>query len=547
MHLVINQPTDRTEQVTGACIDKLYNLSKSDTLDSTSYLRGSINAAGAYEDAVTFLNTMWGPDLIVTAGSYYIRFADPEVESVLKTALNKAEGEGITTQEAAVTDLGTTFQNNTDISTFYELKYFKGGDFTGCSNLEGVDVSGMTPIPRFNGCSKLAYFNGPNSEIGVLDVSENTTGWPSNALYNVNLLTKIILRAPIDIGASNTLNGFRASEWDIIPNPTSQYYTEPIALWFACNFGTVNGQPLLNNRKLKINGVLVTSVIVPQSVTSIGKVTFYGYIDLTSVTFHNNVVTIGAQAFRGTGITSLSIPSSVNAIDASAFMSCGNLASIVVDANNTVYDSRNNCNTLIETATNKVLVGSSNSTIPSGITGIADSAFQNNKGIASLTLPASITSVGRDAFNSCANLAIQDINLPNLVQLGAYSFTGTKVATVTSLGSTITSIPDRCFSGCTILSSVNIPNTVTAIGTEAFMSCSSLTSITIPSGVTSIGNRAFAGSGIVDMTILATTPPTLGLDSINASAHIYVPAGSVSAYQTAWSNLASRIQAIPNS
>lgn len=545
MHLVINQPTDRTEQVTGACIDKLYNLSKSNTLDATSDLRGSINATSAYEDAVTFLNTMWGPNLIVTAGAYYIRFADPEVESVLKTALNKTEGEGITAQEAAITDLGNTFQNNTDINTFYELKYFKSGNFSGCSNLEGVDVSGMTKLPSFNNCSNLAYFNGPNSEMGVLDVSENTTGWFGYALANVNLLTKIILHAPIDVGSSNTLLAFKASEWDIVPNNTSQYYEEPIALWFACNWGSTNGQPLLSNRKLKINGVLVTSVVVPQSVNSIGKEMFRGYSDLTSVTFHNNVTTIDKDAFRETGITSLSIPSSVNAIDATAFMNCGNLVSIVVDANNTVYDSRNTCNMLIETATNKVLVGSSNSTMPSGITAIADSAFQNNKGIASLTLPTSITSVGRDAFNGCTNLAIQDINFPNLISLGIYSFTGTKVATVTSLGSTITSIPDRCFRECTVLSSVNIPNTVTTIDTEAFMDCSSLTSITIPSGVTSIGTRAFMRSGIVDMTILATNPPTIEIGSISASGHIYVPAGSVSAYQAAWTDFASRIQAIP--
>lgn len=475
----------------------------------------------------------------------YIHFADPEVVRVLTAKGVIPEGGGITIEEAAVTKLGTMFKNNTNIKTFYELKYFKGGDFSGCSNLEGVDVSGMNNIPIFNNCSNLAYFNGPNSEIGVLDVSENTTGWSGYTLNNVNLLTKIILHAPISIGGSNTMLGCKASEWDIVPNPTSQYYAEPIALWFACNFGTVNSQPLLNNRKLKINGIRVTSVTVPRSVTSIGKAMFSGYNDLTSVTFHNSVTTIGRDAFRETGITSLSIPSSVSAIESGAFNYCSNLESIVVDSNNTVYDSRNNCNILIETATNRVLAGSSNSIMPLEITAIVDDAFINNKGITSLTLSASITSVGNNAFNGCENLSIQDINLPNLVSLGNYSFTGTKVATVTSLGSTITSIPNRCFKECTLLSSVNIPNTATSIAVEAFMKCSNLTSITIPSGVTSIGTRAFYGSGIVDMTVLATTPPMITGTSISASGHIYVPASSVSAYQAAWPDFASIIQAIP--
>lgn len=176
MHLVINQSTDRTEQVTTACIDKLYNLSKSNTLDGTSYLRGSINAAAAYEDAVTFLNTTWGPDLIVTASDYYIRFADPEVESVLKTAFNKAEGEGITTQEAANT-VANYFHNNTNIESFDEFRHFKNGrySFYSCTNLESIDLGSHNSLPDFHNCNNLKYFSGINSDEGVLTIPEEVT------------------------------------------------------------------------------------------------------------------------------------------------------------------------------------------------------------------------------------------------------------------------------------------------------------------------------------------------------------------------------------
>lgn len=182
MHLEIKQANDRTEQVSSTCIDKLYNLSKNGLLDATSDLRGSINATSVYEDAVTFLNTMWGPNLIVTASAYYIRFADPEVESVLKTALNKDESEGITTQEAAVANIGTLFRNNTEITSFEEFPYFtsqqaRSTSFTGCTALTRIDISSCSVISdgMLSGCIMLEYFNGPGSDRGVLTVPHGVT------------------------------------------------------------------------------------------------------------------------------------------------------------------------------------------------------------------------------------------------------------------------------------------------------------------------------------------------------------------------------------
>lgn len=137
-----------------------------------------------------------------------------------------------------------------------------------------------------------------------------------------------------------------------------------------------------------------------------------------------------------------------------------------------------------------------------------------------------VTSIGNGVFSSCSSL------------------------TSCTIGSGVTSIGQFAFDNCSGLTSITIPNSVTSIGVFAFQSCVSLTSVTIGSGVTSIGIYAFNYcTGLTSITVNAITPPTLGAYAFDYTNNcpIYVPAGSISAYQSAWSMYASRIQAIPNS
>lgn len=119
-----------------------------------------------------------------------------------------------------------------------------------------------------------------------------------------------------------------------------------------------------------------TSVTIPSSVTSIGNSAIRMCLKLSSVTIPSSVTSIGEHAFQYcSSLTSITIPSSVTSISPHAFLYCSSLSSINVDADNTVYDSRNNCNAIIQTASNTLTHGFSNTIIPNTVMTIGQYAF----------------------------------------------------------------------------------------------------------------------------------------------------------------------------
>lgn len=149
----------------------------------------------------------------------------------------------------------------------------------------------------------------------------------------------------------------------------------------------------------------LTSVVIPEGITWLSDGTFTGCKNLKTVTLPTTLETIEYNAFSNSGLTSIFIPKGVTSISSTSFNYCGKLSTISVSDENTTYDSRNNCNAIIQTATNQILRGTSNTIIPNTATSIGDNAFNDINSLTSIVIPESVTSIGQYAFRFCNSLA----------------------------------------------------------------------------------------------------------------------------------------------
>lgn len=215
----------------------------------------------------------------------------------------------------------------------------------------------------------------------------------------------------------------------------------------------------------------IAEINMPNTVTDIGKGAFSS-VPIGNIVLPNGLKTIGDHAFSGCSLCSLKIPASVTAIGKAAF--AGNkISSIVVESGNKVYDSRNNCNAIIETKTNTLTLGCSGTTIPTDVTVIGNYAFYRCQGMTSLNIPNSVTQIGNYAFDFCD---LKTITLPNSVRyIGDYPFEYYNF--------------NDGFND-TVYVSVNIPDSVETIGECAFYYCD-FCDVTIPASVTKMGMAPF--------------------------------------------------------
>ena len=212
----------------------------------------------------------------------------------------------------------------------------------------------------------------------------------------------------------------------------------------------------------------LTSITIPESVTSIGQEAFSGCSSLTSVTIPEGVTSIGYRAFDGCrSLTSITIPAGVTSIGDWAFFDCSGLKTAGPIGGG--YDYEFGWTESIPAYAFSGCSRLTSITLPESVTSIGISAFYDCTGLTSIVIPASVTSIDEDVFSGCT--ALTSITIP---------------ASVTSIG-------NYAFYDCTGLTSIVIPASVTSIGNYAFEGCSSLTSITIPAGLTSIGEYAFSG------------------------------------------------------
>ena len=469
-----------------------------------------------------------------------IEFADENVKAICVANWDTNEdGELSYAEAAAVTDLSMVFAHK-NIVSFDELQYF----------------SGLTEIgdSAFSGCGNMTSVVLPNS---ITTIGEN-------AFINCNSLASITIGnsvAYIEDGAFNSCNGL-----------ISVYYTGNITQLCNITFedydsNPLSGFPYSTNGNFYINNQLVTDVVIPETIAEIKDYTFYNFDCLTSITIHSGITTFGYHAFCG----------------------CENLGSVYYTG-----DVAQWCNITFEDSVSNPLYYAdylfingdlvTDLIIPETITEIKDYAFNSFSGFnGSITIPSSVTIFGRGAFNACQGLnslyymgnmeqwcnitfsswysnplscahnfyingeLVTDLVIPetiteikDFVFHGCWSLTGSLI-----IGNTVTSIGVGAFDNCINISSVIIGDSVTSLGESSFDGCIGLTAVTIGSSVETIGNYAFYnltynGANIETMILNPINPPILSnysLYGMNRSIPIYIPCGTMAAYQAAdvWS------------
>ncbi|MBQ2679625.1 MAG: leucine-rich repeat protein [Firmicutes bacterium] len=203
-----------------------------------------------------------------------------------------------------------------------------------------------------------------------------------------------------------------------------------------------------NRREIEITGCdkSVLGVTIPSSINDI------------------EVTTIGPAFYNCSGLTRVTIPSSVTRIKGSAFNGCSSLKSII---------------------------------IPNSVTSIGNSAFKGCSSLKSITIPSSVTNIGNGVFEDCVSM--NSIEIQNgVTSIGDYAFQGCSSLKSITIPSSVMNIGMYAFKDCVSMNNIEIQNGVTSIGNSAFNGCSSLKSITIPSSVTNIGNGVFNDCGALE-------------------------------------------------
>ena len=527
---------------------------QSDTFDESTYSSATLTVS--FDSWSKYLTGYWNNfsntgrkyyDFMLNGSCYFIT-GDNTVRLARGGSTTNCVGEVVI--PSSVTYEGVTYQVT---SVGMEAFYYKtlltsvkipntvtsiGDDaFNMCYILESVDIPNtvtfigreafadcyaLKKVTLPEGLTGLSYAMFKSSGITSLTIPSTVRVIGNDVFYGCSHLTSIIIPAGVTDIFSDAFVGCKRLitvtclattppelEWD--PDPFSSYQYENTILWvprgclnayqrdgswnkfqtikeFACDF--------------EVNGIYYN--ITGDRTVEVTRGPYSGSVDIPAMTSYSGsvyrVTAIDEFAFNACSqLSSVSIPASVTSISCYSFVGCNGLESITVASGNTVYDSRDNCSAIIETAGNRLVAGCKNTVIPSTVTEIGNFAFYACTELNSLNLPNSVTRIGNNAFSQCFGLT-----------------------------------------------SITIPNSVTTIGHGAFSECEYMTDVTIGSGVTSIDDEAFNDCyRLKTVVCFATTPPAIQPNTFYSSTYsggsLWVTEGCKSAYQAAanWSGFSS--------
>ena len=436
--------------------------------------------------------------------------------------------------------------------------------FNCCSALTSVVIpSGVTSIEdyTFNECTSLSSITLPNTITSIGDF----------ALYNCSTLVAFDMPTHVkSIGKAAFMDCRNLTSAITIPEGVTCIADS--AFYLCTNIPSITLPQTITQigNYAFSNCLLLTSITIPKNVTKIGSFAFNYCYPTTIVVENGNthydsrdncnaiIETVNNKLIKGCCNTtipntvtqiegyafvyhacpsSITIPKSAVNIGLFSFYGCYNLSSIVVENGNPIYDSRDNCNAIIETASNNLMKGCINTTIPNTITSIGDYAFDNvfsSDNPASIVIPNSVKSIGNAAFRYCTTLASVVLS-EGLTSIGYDAFYGCYDLASITLPNSMKDIGDYAFYRCFSFKSVVIPDGVTSVGNCAFYSCSDLESLTIGSGVQTFGWNVFENTYDLKTVIckIVEVPYVQFYFSgtVFADATLYVPAESIEAYK----------------
>ena len=398
--------------------------------------------------------------------------------------------------------------------TTYPVKMIGDDAFAYCRNLTSITIrNSVTSIGSwaFYNCSGLTTIIIPTSVTSIGDQAFYNTPWFNNksdgVIYINNLLytykgTVVPQSITVKTGTTSICGGAFSGRSGlksiVIPNSLTSIGDGAFSGCTGLTSFAANSLTSIGNRAFY--GCTGLTSFTANSLTTIGDEAFQDCMYFEDFTIPNTVTSIGSWAFNNSGLSSVTIPNSVTSIGHCAFAT-GGLISISVELGNTIYDSRDNCNAIINTATNTMIAGCINTVIPSTVTSI-DGAFSECAGLRHIEIPNSVTLIGSHAFY---HSSVGPIEIPNSVtRIGSYAF-----------------------KECGGLSSITIPASVSRIDSWAFDECNFLTSVTVERE-----QPAYLGTSVFDSDLYSNRT-------------LYVPSGCRVTYgQSSWNNYFHNIEEV---